>query len=124
MFINMESLYRIALLLIVTSFLTVAVFSSDSAYADESAVLTGNIICLFPDKNTGKVTAEIYSAPCIDEPEHIHFFMDTGNRNGYVYAVEGSQEVLDRLKKSSDRKNIQLIGKISGNQKAWIITVE
>jgi len=38
--------------------------------------------------------------------------------------VEGSQEAINRLENIPKRKNIQLKGKVSGNQRAWILTVD
>ena len=125
----MQSLYRFAVVLALLLFLSVSLlFSFKPAYAEndvhKDGVITGNLICLFPDQNSGKVKPEVLTEPCDTRPEHIHFFLDTKKNAGYVYAVEGSDDAINRLKKSTKRKNIDLKGKISGNEKAWIITVD
>jgi len=115
--------------LILLSFLSILLFSSVEpvhAKNDQNMddIITGNLICLYPVRNTGNVRPAMSPAPCDKEPDHTHFFLDTGRGVEKLYAVEGSEETINRLKKTSKRKNIQLKGKISGNQRAWIITVE
>jgi len=115
--------------LILLSFLSILLFSSFEpvhAKNDQNMddIITGNLICLYPVRNTGNVKPVISTEPCDKEPHHLHFFLDTNRGVEKLYAVEGSEEAIDRLKKTSKRKNIQLEGKISGNQKAWIITID
>lgn len=117
------------LVFIFLTFITLSFFPSfQNAYAEddnqEVVVLTGNLICLYPVKDTGKVKPIVFHKPCHNEPDHIHFFIDTRRGFGRVYAVEGSEEAINRLEKIQERRNIQLEGKVSGNQMAWILTVE
>ena len=114
---------------ILLSFITILLFSSfENAHAknDQNTddILTGNLICLYPISNTENVRPAMSPAPCDKEQDHPHFFLDTGRGVEKLYAVEGSEEAINRLKKTPKRKNIHLKGKISGNQRAWIITVD
>ena len=87
-------------------------------------IVQGNIICLFPDKDSGSVTPVIATSPCDGKPTHAHVVVDTRGEVGQVYAVEGSDEAITRLEKTSKRKGVEVKGKVSGSQKAWIITVD
>ncbi len=120
---------KLPIFLILLSFLSILLFSSfQPAHAKNDQnmddIITGNLICLYPVRDTENVRPVISTAPCDKEPDHPHFFYDTGRGVEKLYAVEGSEEAINRLKKTSKRKNIQLKGKISGNQRAWIITVD
>lgn len=115
--------------LIVFVFLFIAVFTTiEVAHSenstDEKITLTGNIICLYPETGSKNVEPIISSAPCNKEKKHLHFFFETTRRNEKLYAIEGSPEAIKKLQESQQRKNIQLTGKITGNQRAWILTVD
>ena len=125
----MLNIYRSFLVLIFLSFLSVPLISSFSAtHAEENVhkedIVTGNLICLLPDKKTGSVTPVIATHPCDELPKHAHVIVDTRGEVGQVYGVQGSPEALKRLQKTSNRKNLELKGKVGGNQDAWIITVD
>jgi len=114
--------------LILISFFIISLFSSyEFTYADNKddyVILTGNLICLFsePDKKNAK--PKISTKPCSKDIKHIHFFLETKRGGETLYAVEGSPEAIEKLENIPKRKNIQLKGKISGNQRAWILTVD
>ncbi len=111
------------------SFLLILIFSSlEPAYAknDQNVYekVTGNLICLYPVRISGYVKPIIDTKPCDKQPEHLHFFLDTRRGVEKLYSVDGSEEAINRLQKITKRKNIKLYGKISGNQKGWIITID
>ena len=115
--------------LILISFLYISLFSSfEFAHADnnkgDSVTLTGNLICLYPESDSGNVKPVISTKPCSKEIKHLHFFLEIKKGAEKLYAVEGSQEAINRLENIPKRKNIQLKGKVSGNQRAWILTVD
>ncbi len=115
--------------LILFTFLFIAVFTSfeiahSESSNDESVTLTGNIICLYPETGSKNIEPIISATPCNKEKKHLHFFFETTRRDEKLYAIEGSPEAIKNLQKSQKRKNTQLTGKISGNQRAWIITVD
>ena len=115
--------------LILFTFLFIAVFTSfeiahSESSNDESVTLTGNIICLYPETGSKNIEPIISATPCNKEKKHLHFFFETTRRDEKLYAIEGSPEAIKNLQKYQKRKNTQLTGKISGNQRAWIITVD
>ena len=127
----MLNIYRYFPVLILLSFLSVPLFSSFStAYAEKDKhkedikPVIGNVICLLPDKNTGSVTPVIATSPCDGLPQHAHVIVDLRGEVGQVYAVQGSPEAIKRLEQTSNRKDVEIKGKIGGNQDAWIITIE
>jgi len=120
---------KIPAFLILISFFYISLFSSfEFAHADnnkdDSVTLTGNLICLYPESASGNVKPIVSTKPCSKEIKHLHFFLETKRGAGKLYAVEGSQEAINRLENIPKRKNIQLKGKVSGNQRAWILTVD
>ena len=120
---------QIQFILIVVSFLLISVFTSfEFTHAegsdDGTVTLTGNIICLYPETGEKNVEPIISATPCDTEKKHLHFFFETTRRDEKLYAIEGSPEAIKNLQKTQKRKNTQLTGKISGNQRAWIITVD
>ena len=115
--------------LILFTFLFIAVFTSlEFAHSESSddgmVTLTGNIICLYPETGSKNVEPRISATPCHGEKKHLHFFFETTRRDEKLYAIEGSPEAIKKLQESQKRKNIQLTGKITGNQRAWVITVD
>lgn len=126
----MLNIYRSFLVLIFLSFLSIPLLTVSTAMAEEDKhkedikPLRGNLICLLPDKNTGNVTPVIATSPCDKLPQHAHVFVDFRGEVGQVYAVQGTEEAILRLEKTSNRKDIEIKGKIQGNQDAWILIVE
>ena len=109
-------------------FVLFALISVGVAHAEKDVhkddIVQGNIICLFPDKDSGSVAPVIATSPCDGKPTHAHVVVDTRGEVGQVYAVEGSDEAITRLEKTSNRKGVDVKGKVTGSQKAWIITVD
>jgi len=120
---------KIQFLLILISFLFISVFTSfEFAHSDNNKngtlTLTGNIICLYPESGSKNVEPIISTTPCDTEKKHLHFFFETTRRDEKLYAIEGSPEAIKNIQKTQKRKNTQLTGQISGNQRAWVITVD
>ena len=95
--------------------------SADSVHAGD--IHKGNVICLLPDYENGTVEPIVASEPCVGKTPHAHVFLDTRTKQGNVYAVNASPEVLERIQ-TADKNNVELKGSVSGNQRAWIITVQ
>ena len=120
---------KIPTFLILILFLYISLFSSfEFAHADnnkdEYVTLTGNLICLYSESGKENVKPKISTEPCSTDIKHIHFFLEIKKGAEKLYSVEGSPEAIEKLEKIPERKNIQLKGKISGNQRALILTVE
>lgn len=115
--------------LILFTLLFLAVFTSfEIAHSEGSndgmVTLTGNIICLYPETGSKNIEPIISATPCVNEKKHLHFFFETTRRDEKLYAIEGSPDAIKKLQNTQKRKNIQLTGKVSGNQRAWILTVD
>jgi len=91
---------------------------------NENDILKGNVICLLPEYKSGTVKPVIATAPCDGYAQHAHVILDTRSKVGNVYAVLGSSEAITRLEQTSNRKDVEIKGKISGNATGWVITVE
>ena len=96
---------------------------SNSSFADENdanATIKGNIICLIPDYKAGTVNPVIATAPCDGYPTHQHVVVtDTA-----VYSLQGLQDGLMKIQRSSNRTNVTVAGKIKGSeQTGWILFV-
>ena len=96
--------------------------AEEEVHADD--IVVGNVICLLPNVAEGTVKPVIASGPCNGHSAHAHVVLDTRTKEGNVYAVTGSAEAIERLEKTSNRQNVEVKGKIGGDQKAWIITVD
>ena len=84
----------------------------------------GNVVCLVPDLKQGNVSPVIANESCKGHKVHAHVILDTSSSEGDIYAVQGSPDAISRLQSIDDKKNITVKGKISGSQKALILTVE
>lgn len=108
-------------------FLSFFMFSSISnATVDEHKddIVYGNVICLLPDYATGNVKPIIANENCSGHAPHAHVVLDTRSKVGNVYAVQGSPEAIERIQSLKKKTNVAVKGKISGDQRAWILTVE
>ena len=90
----------------------------------EEDIIYGNVICLIPDLKSGNVSPVIANKNCNGPKAHAHVIVDTRSKEGNVYAVKGSPEAIERLQALEIKEDVAIKGKISGDQKAWIITVE
>lgn len=112
--------------LLVFSFviLSFSLISSAEEDVHKDDIVQGNVICLLPSVAEGTVKPVIAVSPCNGLPSHAHVILDTRTKEGNVYAVMGSPEAIERLEKTSNRTNVEVKGKIGGDQSAWILTVE
>ena len=120
--LNVNSLvYLFVLSFVVLSF---SLISSAEEDAHKDDIVQGNVICLLPNHAEGTVKPVIATGPCNNLAPHAHVILDTRTKEGNVYAVMGSPEAIERLEKTSNRQNVEVKGKIGGDQSAWILTVE
>ena len=98
-----------------------------NAFADEvheDDIIYGNVICLIPDLEKGTVEPVVANKNCNSPRDHAHVVLDTRSKEGNVYAVNGTNEAIERLQARTQKKDVAVKGSISGDQKAWIITVD
>lgn len=108
------------------SFLYLAV-SVSHAGKDEHKhdIVQGNIVCLLPDHKEGTVKPVIASEPCYGIQPHAHVIVGTkGEHKGFVYAIEGSENAIEKFEKRKDRKDVKVEGSIRGSQKGWILSID
>jgi len=99
------------------------VLASQSALGEEGAKeasVSGTIVCLLPNYEDGSVDPVVATSPCGEKDPHLHIVVTGG---GQVYALHGSEEAISKLESSSDRKNVELQGKVLGDQGAWVLYV-
>ena len=77
-----------------------------------------------PDYESGNVKPVIANENCNGHAAHAHVILDTRTKVGNVYAVQGSPQAIERLQSLKKKMNVAIKGKIAGDQKAWIITVD
>ena len=99
-------------------------FSNAEEGKHQEDIVYGNVICIVPDLKSGNVSPVIANENCNGHKAHAHVIVDTRSREGNVYGVQGSPEAISRLQALKNKENVAVKGKISGDQKAWIITVE
>ena len=90
----------------------------------EDDIIYGNVVCILPDIDKGTVVPVVANKNCNGPTPHAHVVIDTRSKEGNVYAVNGSPEAIERLQALEIKEDVAIKGKISGDQKAWIITVE
>ncbi len=90
----------------------------------EDDIVYGNVICILPDMEKGTVEPVVANKNCNGPVGHAHVILDTRSKEGNVYAVNGSPEAVKRLQARTKKENVAVKGKISGDQQAWIITVD
>ncbi len=111
--------------LLVSLFLIVGValasFSTVPAYAaDDEVIVQGNVVCLVYDKK-GNVTPVIATGPCDGYPPHQHILV---TKEGTVYNLQGLEDGLVKISKMPQRTDVQVKGKVQGNQYGWILVVD
>ena len=90
----------------------------------EDDIIYGNVICLIPDMKNGTVEPVVANKNCNGPSGHAHVVLETRSKVGNVYAVNGSPQAVKRLQARTKKENVAVKGKISGDQTAWIITVD
>ncbi len=121
-YLNLRSLGYVFLLSFVVLSFSFTANAEEEVHEDD--IIVGNVICLLPNVADGTVKPVIASGPCNGHGEHAHVVLDTRTKEGSVYAVTGSPEAIERLEKTPARKNVEVKGKIGGNQDAWILSVD
>ena len=121
-YLNLSSFGYVFLLAFVVLSFSFAANAEEEVHADD--IVVGNVICLLPSVADGTVKPVIASGPCNGLGPHAHVILDTRTKEGNVYAVTGSSESIERLEKTSSRKNVEVKGRIGGNQDAWILSVD
>ena len=99
------------------------ILASSAALGDEGvkeASVSGTIICLLPNYEEGSVAPVVASGPCGAEDPHLHVVTTGG---GQVYALHGSEEAIAKIEAMKEKKNVELQGKIQGDQGAWVLYV-
>ena len=91
----------------------------DESGAKEASV-TGTIVCLLPNYEDGSVAPVVATADCSEKDQHLHVVTTSG---GQVYALHGSEEAIRAIESSTERNNVELQGKIQGDQGAWVLYV-
>lgn len=91
----------------------------DESGAKEASV-SGTIVCLLPNYEDGSVAPVVATAACGEKDQHLHVVTTSG---GQVYALHGSEDAIKKLEESTDRNNVELQGKIQGDQGAWVLYV-
>lgn len=110
--------------IVVTLIFSFAYFAVAEESIHKDDIHKGNVICLLPDRDNASVKPVIGNEPCNGYAPHAHVFVDTRTPEGNVYAVNGSPEAIKRLEMLKNKKNVEVKGKVSGNNRGWIITVE
>ena len=88
--------------------------------AGEDVIVQGNVICLVYDKK-GNVTPMIATGPCDGYPPHQHILV---TKEGTVYSLQGLEDGLVKIAKMPQRTDVQIKGKVQGNQYGWILVVD
>ncbi len=103
-------------LMLVFAFAVIPGFSAGG----EMQTIEGNVVCLLPDYNSGNVRPVIANEPCDGLPPHAHALV---TKEGTVYFLQGLQDGLMKIERSSERKNVRITGKVEGSQNGWILHV-
>jgi hypothetical protein len=94
--------------------------SAVPAYAaGEDVIVQGNVICLVYDKK-GNVTP-IIGGDCSGYPPHQHILV---TKEGTVYNLQGLEDGLVKIAKMPQKNDVQVKGKVQGNQYGWILVVD
>ena len=102
--------------MLVFAFATIPSFSAK----EEMQIIEGSIVFLLPDYEKGSVKPVIATEPCDGLAPHAHVLV---TKEGTVYYLQGLQEGLMKVERSSERKNVKITGKVEGNQNGWILYV-
>ncbi len=112
--------FSVLMLLFVMIGVASAGLSAAPAYAaGEDVIVQGNVICLVYDKK-GNVTPMI-GGDCSGYPPHQHILV---TKEGTVYNLQGLEDGLVKIAKMPQKTDVQVKGKIQGNQYGWILVVD
>ncbi|MBI4228197.1 MAG: hypothetical protein HY693_00600 [Deltaproteobacteria bacterium] len=95
--------------------------SAAQAKPSEGTSVTGTIVCLLPNYQSLDFKQVVATGPCNELEPHLHVVKTKG---GQVYALEGTEESIHKIESMSSREDVELQGKIQGEQGAWILFVQ
>jgi hypothetical protein len=87
----------------------------------EDITVKGTIVCLLPNYQAGNFKQVVATGPCTELDQHLHLIQTS---DGQVYAIHGSEEAIHRIESMSNRNDVELQGKIQGDQGAWVLFVQ
>jgi hypothetical protein len=87
----------------------------------EDITVKGTIVCLLPNYQASNFKQVVASGPCTELDQHLHLVQTS---DGQVYAIHGSEEAIHRIESMSNRNDVELQGKIQGDQGAWVLFVQ
>ncbi len=89
--------------------------------SSEDITVKGTVVCLLPDYQASNFKQVVASGPCTELDQHLHLVKTS---DGQVYAIHGSEEAIHRIESLSNRNDVELRGKIQGDQGAWVLFVQ
>ena len=87
----------------------------------EDITIKGTIVCLLPNYQAGNLKQVVATGPCSEMEQHLHVVQTS---DGQVYAIHGSEDSIKKLEAMSSRSDVELKGKVQGEQGAWVLIVE
>ncbi len=91
-----------------------------AAASGDEVKVTGTIVCLLPNYQDLSFKQVVATGPCNEIEPHAHVVR---TKDGQVYALHGSEESIKKIESMSDRNEVELQGKIQGEQGAWVLFV-
>lgn len=89
--------------------------------SSEDITIKGTIVCLLPNYQAGNFKQVVAAGPCTELDQHLHIIKTS---NGQVYAIHGSEEAIHKIESMPNRNDVELTGKIQGDQGAWVLFVQ
>jgi len=87
----------------------------------EDITVKGTIVCLLPNYGDANFKQVVATGPCTEYEQHLHVVHTS---DGQVYALHGSEASIKKIESMSNRKEVELQGKIQGEQGAWVLFVQ
>jgi len=87
----------------------------------EDITVKGTIVCLLPNYQAANFKQVVATGPCNEMEQHLHVVQTS---DGQVYAIHGSEDSIKKLEAMQSRSDVELKGKIQGEQGAWVLIVE
>ncbi len=87
----------------------------------EEMTIKGDIVCLIPTPGGEKVLAVISTQPCNENEPHAHAIKTP---EGTIYSIQGPEEMIVEIEKSSNRKNVTLSGAVKKTDSGSILIIE
>ncbi|MDA2918825.1 hypothetical protein MYX76_04920 [Desulfobacterota bacterium AH_259_B03_O07] len=87
----------------------------------EDITVKGTIVCLLPNYGAGNFKQVVATGPCGEYEQHLHVVHTS---DGQVYALHGSEASIKKIESMSNRNEVELQGKVQGEQGAWVLFVQ